>query len=264
MTQIITLMTDFGLSGAPAVMKGVILSMAPSATLVDVMHTVSPQNIFEGARVFGFVSPRFPAGTVHVCVVDPGVGTTRRPIAARLGDQIFVGPDNGLITIAYNRVSQAGGKIEIYALDKPEFWLPEVSDTFHGRDIFAPVGAHLALGKDPAMLGTLISDPVLLDLPAPRRLSGGLRGEVVHIDTFGNLWTNIRTEDLIGQAVVAVRVRETDIQGLVRTFGERPVGDLVAYINSDGSLSIAVVNGSAARRLEARTGDAVSVTTNPG
>jgi S-adenosylmethionine hydrolase len=260
MGSIITLMTDFGLSGAPAVMKGVILSIAPAVTLVDVTHTVAPQNIAQGARILGYCAPRFPPGAIHVCVVDPGVGTRRRPIAARLESQVFVGPDNGLITVLHNQAQRAGAPIGIYHLDQPRYWLPKVSETFHGRDIFAPAAAHLAAGAALADVGSRVSDPVLLALPVPERTPADLRGEVVHVDAFGNLWTNITAEFLAGLNPAAVRIRETVIPGLVRTFGERAPGELIAYINSEDALSVAVVNGSAARRLDARAGDPIEVT----
>lgn len=262
MSRIITLMTDFGWNAAQAVMKGVILSITPDVIFVDVSHTVAPQNIADGARTFGYSAPRFPAGTVHICVVDPGVGTQRRPIAARLGSQIYVGPDNGLITLVHNQAKQVGLPIEIYHADKPEYWLPIVSNTFHGRDIFAPVAAHLAGGLPLDSVGSRLTDPVLIHFPESKRTPAGVQGEIIHRDQFGNIWTNIREKDLEGLTDITVRVRDTEIKTFVKTFGERPPGDLIAYINSEDSLGIAVVNGNATKRLGAENGDKVEVVSN--
>ncbi len=259
MGRVITLMTDFGPGAAPAVMKGVILTITPDATLVDISHTIPPQNVREGGRMLNYSAPRFPTDTVHVCVVDPGVGTHRRPIAARFDNQLFVGPDNGLITLLRARAEQAGAPIEIHELNKPQYWLPKVSQTFHGRDIFAPVGAYLARGAPLAEVGSLITDPVLLPIPVMERTAHGLRAEVTNVDAFGNLWINVRDTDLEGLGRITVRVRETEIVGLTRTFGEREPGDLIAYINSEDGLGVAVVNGNAGKRLGAQVGDPVEI-----
>ncbi len=260
MPSCITLLTDFGLrDGFVGVMKGVILGLAPDARLVDISHTISPQNVREGAIIFNRAAPYFPEGTIHVCVVDPGVGTARRPIAARLGAQRFVGPDNGLLTLFYRRAQRENWPIEIVHLDQPRYWRPEISNVFHGRDIFAPVAAHLARGVPLASLGSPLADPVLLPLALPERTPDGLRGEIAHVDHFGNLATNIRAEDLAGLDGVAVRAGGAEVRGLSRTFGDRAPGELVALIGSSGDLVLAVVNGSAAQRLDAKVGDPVEV-----
>lgn len=259
MSRIITLMTDFGWNAAQAVMKGVILSITPEVILVDVSHTVAPQNIADGARTFGYSAPHFPPHSIHLCVVDPGVGTHRRPIAARLGSQIYVGPDNGLITPVYQLAQQAGEPIEIYHTDQPKYWLPKVSHTFHGRDIFAPVAAHLAAGVPLDSVGSRIADPVLIALPQPKRTPTGVQGEIIHRDQFGNIWTNIRATDLDKLNAFTVHAGDTEIRSFVTTFGERAPGDLITYLNSEGSLGIAVVNGNATQRLGAQNGDPVEV-----
>jgi len=257
---IITLMTDFGLrDGFVGVMKGIILGIAPEARLVDISHTIGPQNVREAAVIFNRSAPYFPEGTIHICVVDPGVGTARRPIAARLGAQRFVGPDNGIITLLLRRARREGWPVEIVHLDQPGYWRPEISRVFHGRDIFAPVAAHLALGAPLASLGSPMADPVLLPLALPERTPEGLRGEIAHIDHFGNIATNIRAEDVAAMKEVLVRAGGAEVRGLVRTFGERAPGELVALIGSTGDLALAVVNGSAARRLNAQVGDPVEV-----
>lgn len=257
---IITLTTDFGWrDGNVGVMKGVILGIAPQARLVDLSHTIAAQDIWEGAFSLGRSAPYFPPGTIHIAVVDPGVGTSRRPIAARLVEQFFVGPDNGLCTGLLRWAEKLGQSVETYHLDQPKYWLPEVSHVFHGRDIFAPVAAHLAKGVPLSALGSLIHDPVRLPWPEPQRQGAGWRGQVVHIDHFGNLITDICQEHLSGLGEVSVRCCGVEIHGLVRAFGERPAGELVALFGSTGQLILSVVNGDAASRLQATRGAAVEV-----
>jgi S-adenosylmethionine hydrolase len=260
MTSIITIMTDFGLrDGFVAVMKGVILGLAPDVHLVDVTHLISPQNVREAGAVLSRSAFYFPAGTIHIFVVDPGVGTARRPIAAQIGHQRFVGPDNGALTMVLARAKRGAWPVEIFKLDQPRYWRPEISNIFHGRDIFAPVAAHLAKGVPLAALGSPIIDPVLLPLSPSEHTPHGLRGEIIHVDHFGNIATNIRADDLADLGEVTVRVRNAEMHGLVRTFGDRAPGELIALINSVGELAVAVVNGNAGQRLEARVGDVVEV-----
>jgi S-adenosylmethionine hydrolase len=261
---IITLMTDFGIKdGNVGVMKGVIWGIAPDAQIVDVSHHISAQDVLEGAFILGRSAPYFPPGAIHVGVVDPGVGTKRRPIAARLGAQFFVGPDNGLCTILIERAEQEGSPVAVYHLDNPAYWLPEVSNVFHGRDIFSPAAAHLARGVDLPALGTPIADPVRLELPAPQRQGAVWKGQVIHIDHFGNIATNIRREHLAEPGPLSVRLCGTEVLGLVRTFGDRQPGELVALYGSTGNLIVSVVNGDAAGRLRAKRGDPVEVVPLP-
>ncbi|MBM4424101.1 MAG: SAM-dependent chlorinase/fluorinase [Chloroflexi bacterium] len=260
MANLITLTTDFGLrDGYGAVMKGVILGIAPQATLIDITHDIAPQNVRQAANILARDVAYFPANTIHVCVVDPGVGTARRPLAVRFGSQVFVGPDNGLITLLHARAQQEGWPMEFYHLDQPQYWLAEISNVFHGRDLFAPVAAHLANGVRIDSVGSRIHDPVLLPLSAVERTTGGLRGEVTHIDHFGNLATSILKTDLSGLGNVSVRIRGVEIGGVARTFGDRAAGELVALIDSAGELAVAVVNGDAAKRLGAKVGDRVEI-----
>ncbi len=262
--SLITLMTDFGLKdGNVGVMKGVILGIAPRAQIVDLPHLIQPQNIAEAALILKRSAPYFPAETIHVVVVDPGVGTARRPIAAQLGGQRFVGPDNGVITLLLEYAIQQGWATAFYHLDQPQFWRPDVSHVFHGRDIFAPVAAHLANGMALSALGTPVRDPVLLALPQPQRTAAGWRGEVIHIDHFGNVASNIMSENLHEwmdkPEKLSVRLCGREIYGLVRTFGERAPGELVALFGSTGNLIVSVVNGSAAEALDAKLGDRIEV-----
>ncbi len=257
---IITLMTDFGLrDGNVGVMKGVIWGIAPGVHIADISHQISAQNILEGALILGRSATFFPEGTIHVGVVDPGVGTQRRPLAARFGPQIFVGPDNGLSTVLWEHAETQNWPVEFIHLDRREYWLPEISNVFHGRDIFSPVAAHLAAGVPLQSLGAAISDPVRLEIPRPEDFQKGWRGQVMHIDYFGNIATNIRIEHLNGALNAAVHLCGHEIHGLVRTFGDRQPGDLVALYGSTGNLIISVVNGSAAAAIGAKFGDPVQV-----
>jgi S-adenosyl-L-methionine hydrolase (adenosine-forming) len=257
----ITLLTDFGLSdGYTGLMHGVIYRIAPDAQITDISHLVHPQNVGEGSLILNRSYPFFPEGTVHVIVVDPGVGTARRPIAARIGSHFFVCPDNGLITKALEQAEQAGEVIEIVHLDQPRFWLKDISHVFHGRDIFSPVAAHLANGVPLSEVGSPIHDPVRLHLPEPEQRQNGWYGEITAVDHFGNLSTNFTPEHLAGFKLPIVRVGGREIRGLVHTFGDRSPGSLVALVDSDGGIAIAVVQGSAARDLAAHIGDPVEVT----
>jgi hypothetical protein len=260
MPPLITLLTDFGLRDAyVAAMKGVILRLAPEARIIDVTHLIAPQDVREGAVILARGAPYFPDGTIHICVVDPGVGTARRPMAARLGAQHFVGPDNGLITFLHARAGREGWPVEFYELDRPQYWLAEISNVFHGRDIFAPVAAHLANGVPLDSVGSRLSDPILLRLSPVERTANSVRGEVIHIDHFGNLATNIRAADLAGLDNVSVRLRGIEINGIARAFGDRPPSELIALVNSNGELEVAAANGSAAQVLGAQVGDWIEV-----
>jgi hypothetical protein len=260
MDPIITLTTDFGQSDYDVgVLSGVIWNSAPRARVVDLSHEVARHNVFEAALLLDRCTPYFPDGTIHVAVVDPGVGTERRGIAARLGAQWFVGPDNGLITLMHRRAQAAEQPIEIVQLNRPRYRLAEVSHIFHGRDVFAPAAAHLAAGVPLAELGDPISDPVLLEIPTPERGERGWRGVVMHVDAFGNLSTNLERQQIEHTGKIAIHLRDARIEGLVRTFGEAEPGELVALFDSSGKLSVCVVNGNAAARLKARVGDPVEV-----
>jgi len=257
---IITLLTDFGLEdGTVGVMKGVILGIAPQARLVDLSHGIGPQDVRAAAFVLGRIAPYFPDGTIHLVVVDPGVGTQRRSMAARLGPQFFVGPDNGVATRWIGRAERTSQPMSFVVLDRPEHWLPGVSPVFHGRDVFAPVAARLANGVPLAELGSPFEDPVRLDLPEPTAIQGGLRGEVEYIDHFGNLRTNIRREDCGETEPKEVRLAGAEIHELARTFGERKPGELMAFWGSGDELCIAVVNGNAANRLGVSVGEPVEL-----
>jgi S-adenosyl-L-methionine hydrolase (adenosine-forming) len=258
---IITFTTDFGQSDYDAgVLAGVALGIAPQARIVPLTHDIPRHDVLAGALLLGRSAPYFPPGTVHVAVVDPGVGTKRRGLAAHLGTQFFVGPDNGLLTLLYHQAIEKGGSIEIVHLTQPRYWLPKVSAIFHGRDVFAPVAAHIANGVSLDELGTFIQDPVLLDIPQVQPFEGGVRGAVQHVDAFGNLATNIEPRHLSGPAAEArVRIAGREIHGILRAFGDALPGELVALFDSSGRLSVCVVNGSAAEVLGVGVGEKVEL-----
>ena len=257
---VLSITTDFGIAnGFVGVMKGVIYGIAPDAKIVDISQLISAQNVLEGAYAMWRAVPFFPPESVHVGVVDPGVGTTRRPIGARLGDQFFIAPDNGLLTPLILDAERDGKKLEFVHLDNPKYWLPRISNTFHGRDIFAPTGAHLAAGVPLSELGTPITDPIRLDLPRPEKTESGWLAHVTIIDIFGNLTTDLPADALDGRRDVLIRIRGHEVDGVIDSYGHRSVGDLVAVVDSEYYIEIAVVNGSAQKKLDAEIGDVVEV-----
>jgi S-adenosyl-L-methionine hydrolase (adenosine-forming) len=261
---IMSLMTDFGIKdGTVGVMKGVIWEICPSVQISDLSHLIQAQNIREAAYIFARSIPYFPKGSIHVVVVDPGVGTARRPMAAQIGDWFYVGPDNGTITGLLERAEQEGWQTSFVELKERKYWLSTISFVFHGRDIFSPVAAHLANGVSLAELGTPFENPVRIALPRPARTESGWRGEVIHIDHFGNLSTNLRVEHL-GDTLqskdkIVVRLSGSEIHGLVDTFGERPGGELIALMGSTGHMGVSIVNGSAVQQLGVKVGEPVEV-----
>jgi hypothetical protein len=257
---IVTLLSDFGSEdGYVASMKGVILSRCPGACLVDVTHQVPPFDIRSGSYVLKTILDAFPPDTIHVAVVDPGVGTARKALAVKLEcGSILVGPDNGLLSW----VLAMEARWEARSLENPDTWRSALSQTFHGRDLFAPVAAHLALGFPFDQLGPRCSPEMGSWLRAGRR-DGKLLGEVVHVDHFGNLITNITEEDLGGTDKLAAWVVElcgtAALPGIAGTYGDVPPGAPTAVMGSSGHLEIAVNQGHAARILSAGTGTEVIV-----
>jgi S-adenosylmethionine hydrolase len=235
-----------------------VLSICPEAVLVDVTHGIGPQNVREGAVVLADVAPWYPAGTIHVVVVDPGVGTSRRMLYAELGDQRLLAPDNGVLS----RLMKKSPLRRAIVLENRAFWLADVSSTFHGRDLLSPVAAHVARGADPEELGPAAENLIELAWPEPVVAADRVEGEVLYVDSFGNLITNITAEHLAGRGPRAERIVECAgrrIDGFLSDYGQSWVGDLVALVDSHGRLEVAVVNGNAAQRVEAREGDAVVV-----
>lgn len=254
---VITLLTDFGVEdGYAAAMKGVILGICPNARIVDVTHLAPTHDIRAGSFLLASACGFFPAGTIHLAVVDPGVGTKRAPIAVRTPRYFFVGPDNGLFSLALRDEA----RWEARALQNSDYWRPEVSTTFHGRDIFAPVAAHLARGVPFEELGPSFS-PFTPQWSSIARSGETWVGEVIHIDHFGNAISNITRNNLDEwghENVEVVRVRGSDLP-VVATYGDARAGTPVALIGGSGYLEIAVSRGSAAESLGIRPGDRVQV-----
>lgn len=238
---LITLLSDFGtVDGFVGAMKGVILSTAPDATVVDLTHEIPAQDVWSGAWALREAAPHFPAETIHVAVVDPGVGTPRRPIALRSRDHWFIGPDNGLLSLA------ADGALAGVVLQDPAYRRAQVSNTFHGRDIFAPAAGHLAAGVTPTELGPEIRNWERLTLPQAAVEGDLATGQVIHVDQFGNLITSIRTGDLAGTKTWRVSWMGKEIGPMKQTFGDVAPGQWVAYEGSSGQLEIGVRDGRAA------------------
>lgn len=257
---VITLTTDFGSGDHEAgVLKGVIWRIAPDVKIADISHDVTPHDVNEASIILWRTAPYFPPATIHVVVVDPGVGTSRRGLVAKLGSQYFVGPDNGLISMLLEKTEQNNEAVEFFQLDRPQYWLPVVTNVFHGRDIFAPVAAHLTQGIPLNAFGTLITDPIRLDIPKPIRTPQGWIGQVINIDHFGNICTNLREIDFVQLKEVVIFIKGERITGLVSTFGERSPGTLVALFDSSGSLAISIVNGNAAEFLNIYVGDKIEL-----
>jgi S-adenosyl-L-methionine hydrolase (adenosine-forming) len=240
MTPIITLLTDFGISDSyVAEMKGVLLCGAPEAMLVDISHAVMPGDVRSAAYILGRTWHRFPRGTIHLVVVDPGVGSSRAALAMSVQGHCFVGPDNGVFTPVLHDTA-----VEAVALPTP----PDASPTFHGRDLFAPAAAALARGARLASLGQPFAGvPDRLAYTVPRLEGKVVQGEIVYVDRFGSLITNLDSDQVPGHA--HLEIEDLDLGPLKRTFSDVAPGGLVAYVGSGGSIEIAVRNGSAARRL---------------
>ncbi len=301
MNPIITLTTDLGLTDAyVAAIKGVMLGINPEAKLVDICHTIKPQNIAQGAFVLSRAYQFFPEGTIHVVVVDPGVGTERRAIILRTKLASFVAPDNGVLSYVIQQSS--GGRLkglssfknysspsplkergtegvrlinnlqqteleaglEAVVITKPQFWRSAVSSTFHGRDIFAPVAARLSLGFPLADFGEVITSVTMLPLPQPyQAVDGSVVGRIIHIDSFGNLITDIKSSDLPqARRAITIEVGNQLISGLSRTYAEG--SGLLALIGSDGYLEIALKGGSASAFLDAEVDGEVRIRQGEG
>ena len=256
---IITLTTDFGL-GDPyvGIMKGVILSINPGARLIDISHLVRPQSIIHASGLIRDACHFFPEGTIHVAVVDPGVGGERRPILVKTEGHLFVGPDNGIFRPVITTCQHS----QVIHITESKYLLPGISHTFHGRDIFAPVAAHLSLGVDPLKFGPVIDDPVELHLPRPQEREGILTGEVIRVDHFGNLITNIHQKDLeqfTGTDRAVIRVANLMVEGLCNTYGEAGEGETLALAGSSGYLEISVNSGRAGDRLGINSDDIIGM-----
>jgi S-adenosylmethionine hydrolase len=252
--MIITLTTDFGLADPfVGIMKGVILGIAPEAKLVDITHDIGSYDILDGAFVIETSYRYFPQGSVHIVIVDPGVGSARRPMAAASHGHFFVAPDNGALSYVLD------AEAEVHEITNRRLFLNSVSRTFHGRDIFAPVAAHLARGLPLESMGPRILNYTHKPIPRPHSAGGKLIATVLRIDKFGNLITNLRSEHLAGS--FTVRLGGASISSLYSTFSEAPPGELFAVEGSAGYIELALNQGSAAERLKVNRGAEIEVET---
>ncbi len=258
--NIVTLTTDFGLKDPyTAEMKAAILSISPTAVIIDITHEIAKFNTRMGAYVLASAVPYFPQGSAHVAVVDPGVGTPRRPIVIQTKQGFFVGPDNGLLVLA----AEKQGITSIHELANPRFMLPKVSHTFHGRDIFAPAAAHLLNGVKPAEFGPEIGEATKPEFAKVTRKNDALVGEVLHVDGFGNIITNINEKEVAqshAKSAVSAELAGSKLElKFCKAYGEAEPQEPLALIGSHGFLEISLNQGNAAEKFKTHAGDKVTV-----
>lgn len=253
---ILTLTTDFGLRDPfVGTMKGVIAGICPTASVIDLTHEIEPFNLLDGALAIWQAWRYFPAESVHVIVVDPGVGSERQPIMVRMADHWFIAPDNGVLTLVERDVRASAGSFSARRIDNPAYMLPRQSNTFHGRDIFAPAAAHLASQLESGSIaaesfGPAIEKIVRLPIPEPIHNSdGSLEGMILKSDRFGNLLTNLTANDLPQAPGWKIKIGDREITRFARFFAEIPPGELFAILGSSGLLEIAMNRGSAQQEI---------------
>ena len=259
---IITLTTDYGTNDhLVGTVKGVILNVNPDANIVDITHNVAPFDVLDGALAIGSAYRYFPPKTIHMVIVDPGVGTERRPLLVAGETQFFIAPDNGVLSMVYEREA----RISVYHLTSEHYHLRPVSRTFHGRDIFAPVAGWLSKAWQPQSMGDEVEDFKRFALPKPKSANGAVTGVVLRIDNFGNLLTNLTPGDfpetILKSGTVQMRVNDRDVKRLVANFAQGEPGEPVAIIGSSGYIEVAVNKGNAARLLAAGRGANVTLVT---
>ncbi|HEY0049581.1 MAG TPA: SAM-dependent chlorinase/fluorinase [Pyrinomonadaceae bacterium] len=255
---VITLLTDFGTRDYfVGAMKGAILSVNPQASVIDITHEIPPHDISSAAFTLANYYKNFPGGTIHVCVVDPGVGSARRAILLETEDYFFIAPDNGLLSFAFDKIESgksrrglAPRRFRVFELTNERYFAAAVSGTFHGRDVFAPVAGHLSGGVEPEKFGDEIEDFIRFEMPQPRNLSAGeIEAEIIHIDYFGNLITNLKAEDL--PAEFFLEVNETRVERHQKFYAEAEKGEIFSIAGSAGFLEIVAFQDSAKRLLKA-------------
>jgi len=255
--SIITLTTDFGLDDiCVGVMKGVNLSINPGCTIVDITHGVEPQDIAAGALALESACQYFPQGAIHVAIVDPGVGGGRRPLVLETNKGLFVGPDNGIFSFAL----QGPGLKAVYELTAKNYFLPDPSSTFHGRDIFAPAAAHLSKGVQPEQLGRKIDNPIILPSAMPEIHGDILEGRIIRIDRYGNLISNVSRDmlqEFVRESKMRAEVKGATMTKLMPSYAAAQEGELFCIIGSTGRLEVSLKNSSAVKRIGASRGDSI-------
>jgi S-adenosyl-L-methionine hydrolase (adenosine-forming) len=256
--MLITLTTDFGCSDSfVGIMKGVIYGINPQVTIVDLTHGVPAQDVLAGALILRHSVAYFPPGTIHVAVVDPGVGSARKPLLIEAGGSFFIGPDNGIWSLTVEEKSPN----RMIHLSNINYFLKPTSATFHGRDIFAPMAAHLSLGIAPTSLGMAVDGFKRIQVPGVKSAAEEILGEIIYIDAFGNLFTNIRDHDLkdLPREKLSVQVQEVTVSGVALNYAAVAAGAWVALLNSWGLLEVAVNRDNAQRQIGAKVGDRIRV-----
>lgn len=260
LNPIITLTTDFGVRDPyVAEMKAIILGISPKTTIIDITHEVEKFNIRMAAYTLASASPYFPKGTIHVAVVDPGVGTKRRPILIQTKRDYYIGPDNGVLALA----AKKQGAAHMYEISNPKLMLPKISSTFHGRDVFAPAAAHLAKGICPAEFGPEIHEFLTPEFAKITRRRDRIVGEIMHVDSFGNIITNLEEKELKSMGVkenVKIQLKNIELKlKLCKAYGEAKNRTPIAIIGSHNFLEIAINQGNAAKTLKIRVGDKITL-----
>ncbi len=258
MNPIVTLTTDFGTKDSyVAAMKGVILRINPNINIIDLTHDISPQNILE-ANLFLYNScPYFPQGTIHLVIIDPGVGTDRDPIVVSAGNQIFVCPNNGVLTMLSRKLQIR----EMRIIQNKDFMLKDISSTFHGRDIFAPTAGYLASGKKLDAVGEKLEDIVIIKIPEPIIKNKEIIGEIIHIDKFGNLISNINSDLLVKLENYKISICNIKLDKIYDTYGEKNINETLTLIGSSGFLEISINQGNAFRELGIEIGEKIIIKT---
>lgn len=271
--SLITLTTDFGISDPfVGIMKGVMLSINPSIKFIDISHQVEPQNIIQAYLILSYSYKYFPSGTIHLSVVDPDVGSKRRPILIKSGKYYFIGPDNGIFSFIFKNDHthfssplKGEGGVRVFELTENKFFLPSVSSTFHGRDIFASVAAHLSRGVKPSEFGKPINNPVMLKIPEPSMRGNEIRGEVIYIDRFGNLITNVsldkfyKTVSGLKSKNFNIRIKDLKITHIYKSYSDAEDLKPSSIFNSWRLLEIFIKNSNASRKLGIKRGEKVLI-----
>lgn len=253
---VITLLTDFGdKDNFVGVMKGVIATIAPKVDIIDVCHHIPAQDVSAGAFCLKTAYAYFPKGTIHVVVIDPGVGSKRQPLLVKTKDYYFIGPDNGVLSLALDELRV----VDIVRLNNATFHLPCVSNTFHGRDIFCAVAAHIANGTPYRKCGTRVKYYKKIVLPKPHITPSSIYAQIIYIDRFGNLITNISHDDSKKLVRPRITIRKRVVRGIEKSYAHTPAGEALAIWGSSGFLEIAVNKGNAQKQLKAKIGDKVVV-----
>jgi S-adenosyl-L-methionine hydrolase (adenosine-forming) len=257
---IITLTSDFGLKdGNAALLKGMIWRIAPTVQITDISHLIQPQNIFEASLILFYTALYFPEETIHIIIVDPRGKLSNRPIAVKIKSHYFICHDNGVLTLLLNYAKESNWPVESFHLTNSQYWLPNSSFPLYGLEIFASVAAHLANGKNLQNLGLPINDIASIDVSSPQCFADKIIGEILYVDSFGNIITNILDNHINNYSHITIKLCGFEIFNVIHSFHERSSGEIVALLSNIHYLSIAMINGNAADKLCAKIGQSVEI-----